>query len=209
MPMKRGVIFAGGEFSAPADLDEILKEASVIVCADSGFDSAVSVGVVPHVIIGDMDSVKSKLPENTDIIKLKCEKDDTDTEAAIDYLVNNGCSEIVLLGALGGRVDHELANIMLMVYTAKKGARLVIKTKNTEIILVEKYAEIKGEKGDYLTLIPITTDAEGVTLSGLKYPLEGATLEVGKTVGVSNEFISDKASITNQKGMIVAIKTRR
>lgn len=207
--MKRGVIFAGGDFSAPADLEEILAETSVIVCADSGFDSAVSTGAKPDVIIGDMDSVKSQLPEDTNIIKLKCEKDDTDTEAAIDYLINAGCDEIVLLGALGGRVDHELANIMLTVYATKKGARLIIKSQNTEIILVEKYAEIKGEKGDYLTLIPITTDADGVTLSGLKYPLDGATLEVGKTVGVSNEFISDKASITVKKGLIVVIKTRR
>ena len=78
-----------------------------------------------------------------------------------------------------------------------------------DIILVEKSAEISGEKGDILTLIPLLSDAEGVTLSGLKYPLAGATLEVGKTVGVSNEFLRGKASITIQKGSILAIKTRR
>ncbi len=207
--MKRGVIFAGGEFSAPADLNEILARSSIIICADSGFDSAVKAGVIPHVIIGDMDSVKSQLPENTNIIKLRCEKDDTDTEAAIDYLVNAGCDEVVLLCALGGRVDHELANIMLTVYAAKRGAKLIIKTEDTEIVLVEKSAEISGEKGDILTLIPVGGDAEGVTLSGLKYPLEGAALEMGKTVGVSNEFLNEKAEVTIQKGLVVAVKIGR
>lgn len=209
MPMKRGIIFAGGDFSLPADFKEITDNADFTVCADSGYDNAVRAAVVPDVIIGDMDSVGRSLPGNTEIIKLKCEKDDTDTEASIDYLIEKGCSEIVLLCALGGRLDHELANIMLTVYAAKRGAKLIVKSENTEILLIENHAEITGQKGDLLTLLPLLGDAEGVTLSGLKYPLEGATLHAGKTVGVSNEFVGGKAEVRLEKGLILTIKTKR
>lgn len=207
--MKKGIIFAGGEFSAPCDFDKLINEDYIIVCADSGYDSACEFGVVPDVIIGDMDSVKEKLPSSVKQIKLNCEKDDTDTEACINYLISVGCREIVLLGALGGRADHELANIMLTVYAAKRGARLVLKNADTEIFLVDGYTEVTGKKGDWLSLVPVLADAEGVTLSGLKYLLRDATLEVGKTVGISNEFVSEKVSLTVKKGFIIAIKTKR
>ena len=207
--MKRGIIFAGGEFSLPAEFESILKSSILTVCADSGYDNAVKAGVIPDVIIGDMDSVKRSLPEGIKQIKLKCEKDDTDTQACIDYLADAGCDEMVLVGALGGRIDHALANIMLVIYAAKKGARLIIKSENTEIVPVDSFAEISGEKGDWLSIIPVMGDAEGVTLSGLKYPLDNATLEAGKTVGISNEFVCEKATIRVKKGLVTAIKTKR
>ena len=87
--MKKGIIFAGGDFSA--DTDIVITENTVVICADSGYDNALLCGIVPDVIIGDMDSVQNKLPSDVKQIKLKCEKDDTDTEACIDYLVDSGC----------------------------------------------------------------------------------------------------------------------
>lgn len=207
--MKRGIIFAGGDFSAEMDLKDILLTNSIVVCADSGYDSALKAGVRPDVIIGDMDSVESSLPDGIKQIKLKCEKDDTDTEAAIDYLASLGCGEIILLGALGGRVDHMLANIMLISYAERKGVKLIIKTEDTEIFSVVDSVEISGEKGDILSLIPVLGGAEGVTLKGLKYTLEDAKLEVGKTVGISNEFIENKAKITVKEGLLIAIKVKR
>lgn len=207
--MRRGIIFAGGDFSAQMDLKDVISEDSIVVCADSGYDSALKAGTKIDAIIGDMDSVKNFLPDEIKQIKLKCEKDDTDTQAAIDYLESLECKEIILLGALGGRADHMLANIMLIVYAAKKGIKLTIKTENTEVFSVSDRAEIEGEKGDYLSLIPVLKDAEGVTLKGLKYPLKNAVLETGKTVGISNEFIENKAVITLKKGFIIAIKVKR
>ena len=207
--MKKGVIFAGGDFSADMNLKDIISEDSIVVCADSGYDNALKMNVPVDVIIGDMDSVKNCLPESIKQVKLKCEKDDTDTEAAIDYLDSLGCKEIILLGALGGRTDHLLANIMLIVYAAEKGIKLTIKTEDTEIFSVSGKVEIPGEKGDILSLIPVLGDAEGITLSGLKYSLCGATLKVGKTVGISNEFVDNKAGITVEKGLVIAIKVKR
>ena len=207
--MKRGVIFAGGKCSLPVNLSEILDGADFIACADSGYDLAVKNGIVPDIIIGDMDSVQRKLPEGVRFIKLKCEKDDTDTEACIDFLINEGCDEIVLLGGLVGRCDHELANIMLTVYAAKRGAKLVIKSADTEIFAIEVQAKVFGEVGDLLSLLPVCGDAEGVSLSGLKYKLSGETLKIGKTVGISNEFICEKAEIKIEKGLVIAVKTKR
>ena len=207
--MKRGIIFAGGELSLPANFEDIFNESTCIVCADSGFDSAARLGVMPDVIIGDMDSVERNLPDGVKQIKLNCEKDDTDTEACINYLIKQGCKEIVLLCALGGRKDHELANIMLTVYAAKQGVKLTLKSGDTEVFAITDFAQISGEIGDWLSLIPVLDDAEGVTLSGLKYPLENACLKAGKTVGISNEFICKKATVSVEKGIIIAIKTKR
>jgi len=207
--MKKGLIFAGGEFSEPQDFADILAEKPIIVCADSGYDSAAALGIAPDVIIGDMDSVSRKLPAGIKQIKLNREKDDTDTQSCIDYLIEECCGEITLLGALGGRTDHELANIMLTVYAAKKGAKLIIKTKDTEVFAVSGIAEISGNIGDLLSIIPIFSDAEGIYLSGLKYPLNNATVEIGKTVGISNEFISEKATVKVKKGMVIAVRTKR
>ena len=207
--MKKGIIFAGGDFSVPQNLNDVLKEQPVIVCADSGYDNAVRLGIVPDVIIGDMDSVKLDLPQTVNRIKLNCEKDDTDTQVCIDYLIEQGCDEIILLCALGGRQDHLLANIMLTVYTAKRGVKLIIKSSVADIFAITGRVEISGEKGDWLSLIPVLSDAEGVTLSGLKYPLKDAILEAGKTMGISNEFVSEKATVTVKKGLIIAVKTKR
>ncbi len=207
--MKKGIIFAGGEFSLPANFDDILKETSCVVCADSGFDNAARLGIMPDVIIGDMDSVEKNLPDKVEQIKLNCEKDDTDTEACINYLIDKGCKEITLFCALGGRKDHELANVMLTVYAAQNGVKLIIKSSDTEIFAVDGLAKVSGETGDWLSLIPAMGDAEGVTLSGLKYPLKNACLKAGKTVGISNEFISDEATVSVEKGILIAIMTKR
>lgn len=209
MQMKRGIIFAGGEFSTDTDIKDILTNDSVILCADSGYDNALLCGICPDVIIGDMDSVQNKLPDGVRQIKLNPEKDDTDTQACIDFLADEGCGEIILLGALGGRIDHQMANIMLTIYAAKKGVKLVIKDGKTEMFAVENSAKIKGEAGDWLSLIPILGDVEGVSLSGLKYTLENARLEAGKTVGISNEFVNETAEISLKKGLILAVKTKR
>ena len=205
--MKKGIIFAGGDFSAGTDIE--LTENTVVICADSGYDNALLCKVVPRVIIGDMDSVRSELPSGVKQIRLKCEKDDTDTQACIDYLADEGCGEIVLLGALGGRVDHELANIMLCVYALKKGIKLIIKNEATEIFAVKDKAVIKGKPGDLLSLIPVLGNAEGVSLSGLKYTLDNAEIEAGKTVGISNEFADCEAVVTVKKGLLIAVKTKR
>ena len=207
--MKRGIIFAGGDFSAQMDLNDVISEGSIVVCADSGYDNALKAGADIDAIIGDMDSVESLLPKKIKQIKLKCEKDDTDTQACIDYLDSLDCKEIILLGALGGRADHMLANIMLIIYAAKKGIKLTIKTEDTEIFPVSGNVEIEGQKGDILSLIPVLSDAEGVTLAGLKYPLSDAVLETGKTVGISNEFVENKAVITVEKGIVISINVKR
>lgn len=207
--MKRGIIFAGGEFSTETDIKDIITENSIVLCADSGYDNALLCGICPDVIIGDMDSVQSRLPDGVRQIKLNPVKDDTDTQACIDFLADEGCREIILLGALGGRIDHEVANIMLTIYAVKKGIKLVIIDGKTEMFAVENSAKIKGEVGDWLSLIPILGDAEGVTLSGLKYTLENARLEAGKTVGISNEFANETAEVSLEKGLILAVKTKR
>lgn len=207
--MKKAVIFAGGEFSAPTNLKDILNEKPCIVCADRGYDSAAELGIVPDVIIGDMDSVERKLPYEIKQVKLKCEKDDTDTEACINYLMENGYKEIILLGALGGRKDHELANIMLTVYAAQHGVKLILKSSDTEIFAITGFAQIYGETGDWLSLVPVFGDAEGVTLSGFKYSPKNVCLKAGTTMGISNEFVCCKATVSVKKGVIIAIKTKR
>ncbi len=207
--MKKGVIFAGGVMPEKLNIQEIIGKDDFVICADSGYDNALSAGVVPEIVIGDMDSVNSRIDESVKKITLKCEKDETDTQVCIDYLAEKGFTSAVVIAALGGRYDHELANIMLLIYAEEKGVNLTLVDDNTEIFLVKGRRMVNGKKGDILSLVPVEQEAVGVTLSGLKYPLLEKNLKIGHTIGISNEFLADQAEINIKKGTLVAIKTKR
>ena len=190
----KALIFSGGDFCGLPDYINT-SEYDIFIGADKGYAYAESLGIIPNIFVGDSDS----LPQNTEIkskiqIKLKCEKDMTDTQEAIDIAIKEGATKITILGALGGRCDHHLANIQLLKYAYERGARAEIADINNYITLVTDSAEIKKRDGHCLSLIPLT-DCTGVSVSGVYYPLSNANLTIGSTLGVSNEFVSDSAKI--------------
>lgn len=202
----KALIFSGGEFLAlPEDIDT--KEYSLIICADSGYLASKKTGVLPDVFIGDFDSVSKEEVEIKKIIELNPIKDKTDTQEAIDYAIAQGADFITILGALGKRFDHALANVHLLKYARSLGAITEIADVDTHITLVTDKAEISKKDGFCLSLLPLT-DCTGVSVSGVYYPLENAEMPVGVPYGISNEFTENKAHISVDAGELLVILSK-
>lgn len=199
----KALIFSGGSFDAlPHNI--IPKEYDLIIAADSGYLNAVSAGITPHMFIGDFDSVLEEEVTSSEIIKLHPVKDMTDTQEAIDVAISHGADFITILGALGGRIDHTIANIHLLKYAYTKGATAEIVAEDTYITLVTDKIDILARNGFCLSLIPLT-DCEGVSVSGVFYPLEKASMPVGNPYGISNEFVDTSAHIEVASGELLVI----
>ena len=181
-------IISGGEF---APLDNI-KNADFIIACDKGYEYAKMIGITPDLIIGDFDSFPDKLPSGIKTVTLPCEKDETDTMAAVNYAVDNGFSEIHLFCALGGRLDHLLGNLQTAAYAVKSGAFVKIFDICNEIyVFSNSRIAIPKKDGFSISLIALTDTCENVSISGSKYPLKNAILTNVSTLGISNEWVND------------------
>ena len=182
-----------------------IAEEDLVICADGGLDNALLIGINPKVVIGDMDSIQSDIISEYTVVQYPAAKNQTDTQLAIDYAIKQGCREIVLLCSMGGRIDHSLANIMLLKYIFERKAEGMILTHDQRICLITSETVLKRGTGDLVSLIPITDKVEGVFTSGLRYRLANETLIQGDTRGISNEFCEVKANVSIKSGILLAI----
>ena len=199
----KALIFSGGDFSSIPDYLNI-NEYDITIACDGGFLSAKDSGITPDIFVGDFDSVPEDLVDCPEIIRLYPVKDMTDTQEAIDVAVTRGAKKIAILGALGGRIDHTLANIHLLKYAKEKGADVKIADTDTYISLVTDEAQIPKKDGFCLSLIPLT-DCTGVCIKGVYYPLDNAYMPIGNPYGISNEFTEDKAQISLKSGELLVV----
>lgn len=203
----KGVVIAGGEIKDYHRISKLIDPDAFIVCADSGYDHAKKMGITPDLVVGDMDSVHSSVLESIPLKKYPCKKDFTDTQLAIQYALEQGCTELLLLAVTGSRLDHSLANIFLLKELVDLGIQAVIANETNEIHIVVNRIALPGEAGNILSLIPITP-CKDVTTQNLEYPLSHADLPFGPTVGVSNVFLGSQATVTLSEGYLLAIKSR-
>jgi thiamine pyrophosphokinase len=164
-------------------------------------------------LLGDFDSISKsdwdKFSENgTEIIRYPSEKDMTDSELAVEIAMERGCTKVILLGAVGSRLDHSLSNIFLLKKLADRNCEGLIADDKNEIRLIRDRIELKREAGVFLTLLPMDGNAVGVSTDGLRYPLHDAVLEMGSSWGVSNEFSEDTALVTVREGYLLVILSR-
>ena len=199
----KALIFSGGEFGGLPDNFNI-NEYSLIIAADSGYVSCCNAGITPQIVIGDFDSYPQDMVNAEKIVRLNPVKDMTDTQEAIDTAVKAGAREITILGALGGRIDHTIANIHLLKYARSKGARAEIADRDTYISLIWDSCTVSRREGFCLSLIPLT-DCSGVSIQGVFYPLKNADMPVGNPYGISNEFTEDYAHIEVDSGELLLI----
>jgi len=212
---KRIVIIANGDLENPKFYRELLREDDYIICADGGSHHARTLGLTPDLIIGDLDSVDPlALPKagalKPEVIRYPPTKDHSDLELAVEHAVKLKPGEILMIGALGGsRVDHSLFNLMLLrrPLIAQIPARII--DCNQELFMISDQLTLEGQSGDYLSLFPLTADVEGVTTTGLKYPLDHETLEFASSRGLSNELFGARASVSIARGILLVIKTRK
>ena len=209
-------IFTGGKI-AVGSMDELglhMSEADLIIAADSGYNNASRLGVRPGLLLGDLDSIdRKKLApdelEHIEKIIVPAIKDDTDTQLAVDTALERGADEIIIIGGLGGRLDHTLSTVFLLEYIKDKGARGVITDGRNRVQIMESGEELTIKRGyKYLSLVGLTDTCEGVSISGVFYPLKDAVLERKYAFAVSNEITADAAEISLSKGILLVIESR-
>lgn len=186
-----------------------------IIASDRGLEALDKYDVMPNYIIGDFDSIDKhvldKYINNRDIVikELNPEKDYTDTHMAIKLAIELKSEDITILGAIGSRIDHTISNINILKEALCNNIQCRIIDNNNEIQLIDKRTNLKIDKNyKYVSLIPLTTKVEGVTLKGFKYPLSDTTLEIGQSIGVSNEQVENIAQIDLKDGILILMKSK-
>jgi thiamine pyrophosphokinase len=213
------VIIANGEPPTRADIDRWLGPADTLICADGGARAALGFGLQPHHAIGDFDSVsEDELQQlgalGTQLHRHPPAKDETDLELALTFAATHfhTTREIIVMGAMGGRIDHELANMMLLAMPVLQDRRVVISHSPNQISLIDarrnpSSSTVQGKAGDVVSLIPFGGDAQGVRTKGLQYPLRDEPLLFGPARGVSNMLLGSTAIIHVQAGMVLCVHT--
>lgn len=209
------LIVTGGNVNTEF-LKKILEENKfeTIIAADKGLEALNKIIVMPNYIIGDFDSVnKTTLNQyenkNIEITYLKPEKDFTDTHLAIKLAIEKRAKHITIIGATGTRMDHTLANIHVLNEALQNNVPTEIINENNRIMLINRKAKlIKNTNYKYVSIIPLTTKITGVTLKGFKYNIENATINLGESIGVSNEQIEQEALIEIKEGIAILIYSK-
>ncbi len=210
----RAIVVADGE---PAAGDAgLLDGVDLVVAADAGAGWLAALGRRPDLLVGDLDSVDPGLVEElaaagVPIERHPAHKDASDTELALERAVAGGADRVVILGALGGaRLDHELANLLLLADPAwQRLADLRIVRERTVVRALHAGASLALEApiGAVVTLIPIAGDADGVRTTGLRYELHGDPLRIGRSRGLSNVVVQRPASVSLERGTLLVIET--
>ncbi len=198
--MKKALIIAAG------NTENVLLEEKydLVIAADGGYDKALDMGISVDLFIGDMDSVKDEKIEAPKV-ELPCEKDFTDTEAAVEKAIEMGFTEIHLTGALGTRFDHSLANVSMLFKYIKKEIFIKILDSHNEIFAVSGKFTLEGKKGATVSILPLEDKLKGLTLEGFYYPLKERDVEFGSSLTVSNVVIDDIADISIGEGTALLI----
>jgi thiamine pyrophosphokinase len=195
------VIFCAGGFEKLARQPD---ETDFILAADGGLVHLEKLGIVPHGIIGDFDSL-GYVPKGAQVFPV--EKDDTDSMLAVRKGLELGYRRFELYGALDGeRLDHTVANLQTLCFLANHGAMgYLVGLKYMAAVLKDGTFRFPKTAKGILSLFCLGKDAEGVTLKGLKYNLDGGTLSSGFPLGVSNHFVGQEAAVTVERGTLIAL----
>jgi thiamine pyrophosphokinase len=208
--MKSIIIANGSLMDKNCFLNEY-DSADYVICADGGARYTYRFGYMPDYIIGDFDSLEPEIlnfyiNQDVEVIRYSKEKDFTDTELCIEKAIELGSSEICILAGVGDRIDHNLGNIGLLHIINESGIQGYIVSDNCYIYICSSELLIRGNIGDVVSIIPYKSDAKGVCLEGLKYPLENADINFGRPLGISNEITEEICKIKVIEGQLLVIR---
>ncbi len=208
----RAVIITNGHLADPAGARQHVRAGDWIICADGGARHARAMGLVPDVVVGDLDSIDPDLRAELEAAGVRFEvhparKDETDLELALRLAVAGGATEIDVLAVLGGRLDQSLANLLLLARPEWASAK-VRAIEGNEVAWPVRGGQtttVTGALGDTLSLVPLTSSVTGVTLEGVEWPLHDATLHFGSTWTISNALSAPKARLQVGEGLVLVI----
>lgn len=217
------IVVSGGNIQEDFALDFLKKteekqgKMPYLIAADKGLEFFLHTGICPDMAVGDFDSLSDegeeflKSLENTEICRLRPEKDDSDTQSAVCRAAERGGKNIVLFGCLGTRLDHIFANMGLLVWGQQRGIWVSIYDRYNYITMIESGTVLKRKEqfGKYVSFFSMGGDVLGLTLKGFKYPLNCHYLKVSDCgLTVSNEISEEEAEVTFDSGNLVMIMSR-
>ncbi|NMB96367.1 MAG: thiamine diphosphokinase [Clostridiaceae bacterium] len=214
-----GLVICGGNIEDYDFYKSYIEEADFIIAVDGGASHVKAMGLKPHLILGDFDSIGEEIYRHfsdmgVDIKKYPAEKDETDAELAVEYAMSIvGCRKIIIAGGIGTRFDHTLANIFLLKKMLGKGVEGWVVNEYNQITLINESIKIRKKQGVKVSLLPLSDVVYGITTAGLYYPLCNAKMEIGPTRGISNEFECAKdtgsfAEVSITAGLLLVILAR-
>lgn len=211
----RAVLFVNGIIDDPARLRSLIRADDYLVAADGGARHCLAAGHTPHVVVGDLDSLEPEVVARLEAQGVAIErhppsKDKTDLELAVERAIRDGADDILLVGALGGRLDQSLANVLILAQK-RWPARLRVVEANeiAQVIRDGDCLTLEATPGSTVSLLPLSAQVTGVTYRGLLYPLEDATLELGSTRAISNEVAQTPATVHIGTGIALVVQTLR
>ena len=196
-------VFGGGAY--PPALPKLEKN-DLVIAADGGYVHCVRFDICPHLLVGDFDSLR-QIPEGIELVQLPCEKDVTDMVAAVELGISRGANTFVLLGGTGGRPDHTFANYQFLYQLASRGvtAYLLGETFTATCISSGTTLIFDGGQRGTLSVFSMSEKSHGVTIEGVHYPLQNATLENHIPLGVSNAIEEDNAKVMVEQGALLVM----
>ena len=202
--LKTACVFCSGDPKDPERVREVAARCDLLIAADGGEKLLAGVGLKPDVVIGDMDSAAAEAKDispDAQRIVWPANKDKSDAELAVEYALEQGCDQVILLGAVGGRLDHTLGNVAL---AAKYPGRVALLDGGSTLVAVDRSEEcvLHGQTGTVVSLIPFGCGAAKVWTTGLKYPLQHEELRLD-THGVSNELCEPEARVRVLDGVVL------
>ena len=218
--MKDVIIVSGGNIQRDFALDFLKKnktEKVDLIAADRGVEFFKGTDWQPEVAVGDFDSLSAEGAlylqglRETEIMRLKPEKDDSDTQSAVNFAIDRGAERITILGATGNRIDHLMANFGLLVHGRNRGADIILVDQWNYMKLIESGTVLKKKTqfGKYVSFFPFGGNVTDLTLEGFKYPLSNYCLTAADSgLTVSNEIISEHARVTFSSGVLLMIMSR-
>lgn len=212
MPEKRAVLFANGELKQKEWLKRFLRAYDFLIAVDGGLNHLEALGLAPRLLIGDLDSVSpaqvaQAQAAGAEIRRYPPAKDETDLELALlaarelDYL------EIVIVAALGGRLDQTLGNLSLLLLPELADCAVRCEDGSEEVFIIHEAIEIHGQPGDGISLLPLWGEVSGVVTQHLEYPLKSETLHPERSRGISNVMTAAAATVEIASGKLLCIHT--
>lgn len=187
-----------------------MGDAAFVIAADSGLALARRLGLEVHLAIGDFDSTSAEdlrgaASAGTEVVRLPRAKDETDLELALGEASKRGATEVRVVGGVGGRLDHLLANALVLTSERWREMRISARFGAARLWVVRAEAELHGDPGEIVSLVPVGGAAEGVVSRGLAYGLAGERLEASSARGLSNVLLGKVATVRLSRGVLLAI----
>lgn len=206
----KGLIYTGGEWPDQSTVELLSQRADLSICCDGAAQMAYKAHAPFQVLVGDMDSIDPRIlsfyqaQNNLDIQKLPVEKDWTDTEFAVSYALEQGCTELIFCGGLGKRLDHSLGQLQILYDLCKRGIPHELYSHHTFACMISDKYTWNTTPGQTFSLLPFDGNC-CIMIEGAKYPLHRNHLPLGKTLGISNEALGEQVSIHVHEGIVLLI----